>query len=576
MVMNAERLEELFKGTDNFSDNDIAQLGFLTKQYPYFAKPHIVLARALYLSGSEDFDYSLKKAAIRTSDREWLFDFVQAPPRKSTTLSINEAASEVVENIYNNASDVFNPTGTTEINEVTEVETVEGINIFDSISDVVEATVSNKYIIPDNPEVPEFIQEKEIPDIDDRTIESFLKTEDDAETSLIENADENINSVEEISEVENFVDEKNIAGKSDEDVNSVEDAITAGINDQSIEDDNSEEVKNVEQKLSIDNFLNDETDDFQSINNSKTDELIIDDDINKEFHEELENQEINISESVVEMPHTDVEEEKSEGNINEIIETEPQQDIDIKEVRNFNEVEISDTDENENQLIENNTFDSDISAIGGSSIFRLEPGIEEGRIEETGEASGFKTSFHAVPDLDEVENQNTEPEEPYLKPEIQEDPSPHFDFFGWLEKGLANDLSEVETEKEEIHTQIEKPVSRTREKIVDEHLIEKLDEIEEKPEILQKKKNSLSIIDQFISHNPSISRSKKEFFSPENMAKRSEKLDNELVTETLANIYYTYGELDMAIDAYEKLKLQYPAKDAYFASLIQKIKLEKK
>lgn len=86
----------------------------------------------------------------------------------------------------------------------------------------------------------------------------------------------------------------------------------------------------------------------------------------------------------------------------------------------------------------------------------------------------------------------------------------------------------------------------------------------------------LSIIDQFIKANPSISRPKREFYNAENMARRSESPDFEFVSETLANIYYEQGNTDMAIKAYEKLSLQNPLKQAYFASLIEKIKKEKR
>ncbi len=86
----------------------------------------------------------------------------------------------------------------------------------------------------------------------------------------------------------------------------------------------------------------------------------------------------------------------------------------------------------------------------------------------------------------------------------------------------------------------------------------------------------LSIIEQFIKANPSISRPKKEFYNAENMAKRSEHSDFEIMTETLANIFYEQGNITMAIKAYEKLSLQNPLKQAYFASLIEKIKKEKR
>ena len=58
------------------------------------------------------------------------------------------------------------------------------------------------------------------------------------------------------------------------------------------------------------------------------------------------------------------------------------------------------------------------------------------------------------------------------------------------------------------------------------------------------------------------------------MARQSVEEDEELVTETLANLYYKQGNYKKAIRAYEKLCLLYPSKLAYFASLIKKIKSE--
>lgn len=83
-----------------------------------------------------------------------------------------------------------------------------------------------------------------------------------------------------------------------------------------------------------------------------------------------------------------------------------------------------------------------------------------------------------------------------------------------------------------------------------------------------------NILDKFIKENPSISRPKAEFFNPVNMAKQSVEEDEELVTETLASLYYRQGNYKKAIRAYEKLCLIYPSKMTYFASLIQKIKNE--
>lgn len=82
------------------------------------------------------------------------------------------------------------------------------------------------------------------------------------------------------------------------------------------------------------------------------------------------------------------------------------------------------------------------------------------------------------------------------------------------------------------------------------------------------------IIDLFIAKNPSISRPKQEFYSPEKAIKRSEQFSTELISETLAAIYRKQGHYEKAILSYEKLGLKFPEKSTYFANLIEDIKNE--
>jgi hypothetical protein len=90
----------------------------------------------------------------------------------------------------------------------------------------------------------------------------------------------------------------------------------------------------------------------------------------------------------------------------------------------------------------------------------------------------------------------------------------------------------------------------------------------------EKEKDEL--IERFLKTRPSVSRPRKEFFNPVNIAKKSEELDTELVTETLAKIYWQQKNYEAAIRAFEKLVLKYPEKRPYFAGLIQKIRNESK
>ncbi len=86
---------------------------------------------------------------------------------------------------------------------------------------------------------------------------------------------------------------------------------------------------------------------------------------------------------------------------------------------------------------------------------------------------------------------------------------------------------------------------------------------------------SKELVNRFITEAPQI-KPKKEFYSASNMARLSVQENDDLVTETLANIYAQQGNKEKAISAYEKLALKYPEKRIYFANLIHKLGNEPK
>ena len=135
-----------------------------------------------------------------------------------------------------------------------------------------------------------------------------------------------------------------------------------------------------------------------------------------------------------------------------------------------------------------------------------------------------------IEDFFKIENINAiEPKKPNFEPEVQ-----NIDFFAWLNSGLSN----------------------------------------QGPNNKPKEVSKTVLIDKFIQENPSIQRPKQEFFSPEKAMKKSEVLDTNLATETLAKIYTMQGHPEKAIKVYNQLQLKFPEKLSYFASLINKIKQE--
>ncbi len=100
---------------------------------------------------------------------------------------------------------------------------------------------------------------------------------------------------------------------------------------------------------------------------------------------------------------------------------------------------------------------------------------------------------------------------------------------------------------------------------------ESKEEIKE-PEPVQDLKNEL--IDKFIQNEPRIQPQKGEFYSPSVAARKSVIFDEDLISETLADIFYKQKLFDKAIKAYEKLTLMFPEKSTLFAARIQKIREE--
>ncbi len=96
-------------------------------------------------------------------------------------------------------------------------------------------------------------------------------------------------------------------------------------------------------------------------------------------------------------------------------------------------------------------------------------------------------------------------------------------------------------------------------------------------EALQNKKEKIKqqqeIIDKIISNPPKTTKIMKgKIFSAENKAKESLLETEDLVTETLAQIYASQGNIHKAIRAYEILSLKFPQKNTYFAAKIEELK----
>lgn len=88
------------------------------------------------------------------------------------------------------------------------------------------------------------------------------------------------------------------------------------------------------------------------------------------------------------------------------------------------------------------------------------------------------------------------------------------------------------------------------------------------------KRKENAIIEKFIVEDPQIRPSQPDKIDNENKARRSAEDPNDLVSETLANIYIDQMLYHKAISTYKKLSLKFPEKSPYFANQISE--LEKK
>lgn len=106
------------------------------------------------------------------------------------------------------------------------------------------------------------------------------------------------------------------------------------------------------------------------------------------------------------------------------------------------------------------------------------------------------------------------------------------------------------------------------------------EEIPSKEYVLDDKtipRHSNNLIDRFLSTSPGSLRLNKpvtneqQVTSDNNVIEKSVTETDDILTETLANLYAEQKNYEKALEAFKKLSLKYPEKNSYFATRIEEI-----
>lgn len=205
--MNQEKLLHIAQNPGGISSQDARELEDLTRKFPYFTIPFVLLTR--YYSDQNDyrFEETLHKTALRVTDRAWLYTYVHEkraeeievesttnqevesndpvetstlnvvdaplvdgesnpiPPEASETAQIELSEETVMAEMFDHSTSWFEP-DVTNLADVTESEVFEEIDSFDAKNTLPDQKESFE-TIPEMKDVSEILfepdVEKEVP-----------------------------------------------------------------------------------------------------------------------------------------------------------------------------------------------------------------------------------------------------------------------------------------------------------------------------------------------------------------------------------------------------------------------------